>query len=117
ICDLLGNPSDDDLKSIEGASSKAVEYVQKRKPAVRRPWNVLLPNVNPVALDLISKLLQFNPKKRLTVQEALTHPYVKKWRSAKMEAVRVGPVDISFEIVINTPKFRNLSSFSNKDQR
>jgi len=30
-----------------------------------------------MALDLIRKLLVFNPKNRLTVEEALEHPYLK----------------------------------------
>jgi serine/threonine protein kinase len=29
-----------------------------------------------LALDLLRKLLVFNPKKRLTVEEALAHPYM-----------------------------------------
>jgi serine/threonine protein kinase len=30
------------------------------------------------ALDLLEKLLQFDPEKRLTASEALEHPYFKK---------------------------------------
>ncbi|OMJ81345.1 hypothetical protein SteCoe_18197 [Stentor coeruleus] len=33
------------------------------------------PNFDPLAIDLIDKLLQFNPKKRLTATQALDHPY------------------------------------------
>ena len=29
------------------------------------------------ALDLLKNLLQFNPKKRITPEQALNHPYVK----------------------------------------
>lgn len=31
------------------------------------------------ALDLLKKLLVFNPDKRLTAEEALQHPYVSRW--------------------------------------
>ena len=32
---------------------------------------------NPDAIDLLTKLLAFNPKKRITVEEALAHPYMR----------------------------------------
>jgi serine/threonine protein kinase len=38
----------------------------------------LVPNVSKEAMDLLRKLLQFNPDKRLTADEALMHPYVRK---------------------------------------
>lgn len=40
----------------------------------------ILPSSTPLpALDLLKKLLVFNPDKRLTAEEALQHPYVKRW--------------------------------------
>lgn len=35
----------------------------------------MYPKVAPLALDLLEKLLQFDPSKRLTCEEALQHPY------------------------------------------
>ena len=43
-----------------------------------RPTDVrsVYPGANPLALDLISKLLDFNPSTRMTADEALRHPYI-----------------------------------------
>lgn len=36
----------------------------------------MFPQANPLALDMLEKLLAFNPTKRITVEEALKHPYL-----------------------------------------
>lgn len=46
---------------------------------VRKPLGDLLLDVPADALDLVQALLQFNPGKRLTVEQALKHPYVKRY--------------------------------------
>ncbi len=41
---------------------------------------------NPFAIDLLKKLLTFNPNKRITVKEALNHPYLQAVQSDEDEA-------------------------------
>ena len=38
-----------------------------------------MPTATDDCLDLVGKLLQFNPDKRLSAQGALTHPYVLRY--------------------------------------
>ncbi|POI22471.1 hypothetical protein CIB84_013781, partial [Bambusicola thoracicus] len=46
----------------------------------------ILPSSTPLpALDLLKKLLVFNPDKRLTAEEALQHPYVKRFHCPARE--------------------------------
>lgn len=47
-----------------------VNFVKKKS------FGSFFPNMDDLAMDLLRKLLVFNPKKRLTVEEALSHPYM-----------------------------------------
>ncbi len=47
----------------------------------KRSFNSFFPNVDEQALDLIRKLLVFNPHQRITVEEALRHPYLKDFHN------------------------------------
>merc|ERR1712117_583865 len=42
----------------------------------------LIPEIDPLALDLLEKMLDFDPKKRITAQAALSHPYFSEFASA-----------------------------------
>jgi len=45
----------------------------------------MFPHVNDLALDLLDKLLTFNPTKRITVEEALKHPYLEPYHDPEDE--------------------------------
>lgn len=47
------------------------------KPKV--PWASLFKTADSNALDLLDKMLTFNPNKRITVEEALAHPYLEQY--------------------------------------
>lgn len=49
------------------------------------------------AIDLLKKLLVFNPKNRLTVEEALKHPYVADFHSPEEELVRDKPIEVTMD--------------------
>lgn len=51
--------------------------------------NVIIFHVFTVALDLLDKLLTFNPMKRCTVEEALAHPYLGQYYDPTDEVLTV----------------------------
>lgn len=91
IIETLGQPSESDLATIE--NPQAVEYVQAltKKPNV--PFSALYPNANPLAIDLLEKMLVFNPSKRLSASDALEHEYLRALHNVNDEVrARAHPV-------------------------
>ena len=60
------------------------------------PFARIYPNASAVALDLLEKLLTFDPSKRITVEEALEHPYLETYHDPADEPSHT-PFDFSFE--------------------
>ena len=42
----------------------------------RCSFRAMFPDASPLAIDLLERMLQFNPTKRITVEDALAHPYL-----------------------------------------
>ena len=47
----------------------------------KKSFEELIPNAPADGIDLLKRLLQFNPDKRLTAEEALKHPYVARFHN------------------------------------
>ncbi|GMH73339.1 hypothetical protein TrLO_g1011 [Triparma laevis f. longispina] len=55
--------------------SDAKAYLSRQKPNPGKQWEKILPKASNVAIDIISRLLIFNPEKRDDCQAALQHEY------------------------------------------
>jgi len=74
INDHLGNPSEEEMGFI--TSSQARKFIRSlpKKPGV--PFEKLFHNQNPDTIDLLKRMLTFDPSRRISVDEALAHPYL-----------------------------------------
>ena len=77
ILDVLGTPTMEDYYGIK--SRRAREYIRSLPFKKKVPFRTLFPKTSDLALDLLEKLLAFNPVKRITVEEALKHPYLEPY--------------------------------------
>ncbi|KQK08860.1 mitogen-activated protein kinase 10 isoform X2 [Brachypodium distachyon] len=75
MTDLLGTPSMDTISRVR--NEKARRYLSSMRKKEPIPFSQKFPNADPLALDLLQRLLAFDPKDRPTAGEALSHPYFK----------------------------------------
>nr|PIS51110.1 mitogen-activated protein kinase MKC1 [[Candida] auris] len=80
---ILGTPKEATLTKI--GSVRAQNYVRSLPIMRRVPFSELFPNANPLALDLLEKMLTLDPHQRITVDEALKHPYMSVWHDPNDE--------------------------------
>jgi serine/threonine protein kinase len=64
---------------------QAKEYIRSLKKYEGVKFSSIYPAADPAALDLLQRMLQFNPKKRCTAEEALEHEFVKSIRRPELE--------------------------------
>jgi len=77
IFSKLGTPTETELKFV--TNQHALNYIKSLPKRERIPFSTLYPEASQHALDLMGKMLQINPADRCTVDDALSHPYFKKF--------------------------------------
>uniref|UniRef100_A0A1I8JIJ6 mitogen-activated protein kinase n=1 Tax=Macrostomum lignano TaxID=282301 RepID=A0A1I8JIJ6_9PLAT len=85
IVSAISPPTKEEIASIgSNYGASILEKASSGRPA--RPLESILPaQVDPNAVDLLHKLLQFSPDRRITAAEALRHPYVRRFHSPTEE--------------------------------
>jgi len=116
IHNVLGTPSREVLARMRRHCSHInFQFPERTGTGLAR----LLPNANPECLELLSKMLAYNPDDRISARAALSHPYFRELR--EMERLRrhgvsparmlvgssstastSGPVGVSGPLVANT---------------
>lgn len=95
ITQLLGSPEDSDLGFLR--SDNARKYVKQLPHFPKQPFAGKFPDVSPLAIDLAEKMLVFDPSKRITVEEALNHPYLSSLHEINEEPTCPSPFVFDFE--------------------
>lgn len=107
ITEVLGTPGEDDIECI--ANEQARRYIRSLGQRPPIPLERILPNANPLAIDLLRRMLTFNPRKRCTVEEALSHPYLEGLHDPECEPVAASHFVFDFEkFPLNKQVFQEL---------
>lgn len=92
---MLGTPNDDDMSFV--TDQKAIGYLKSFVPIDRIDFQKKYPGASPEAADLINRMLQFNPYFRITIEEALTHPFFTKVKKPHKEVLSEVKISLDFE--------------------
>jgi mitogen-activated protein kinase 15 len=92
MIELLGRPTKDDLEQIGGASNwnliDSISTSQKMSlQTYLKPYGATDHTV-----QFIKRCLEYNPKRRITVEQALKHPYVIQFHNPTQEIVAQKPI-------------------------
>ncbi|PVU90944.1 hypothetical protein BB559_004382 [Furculomyces boomerangus] len=106
IINILGTPDDETLQRI--GSERAQMYIKSLPFTQKVPFSRLFPSATPNALDLLEKLLDFDPTTRITVEEALEHPYLALYHDVDDEPSCEELFDFSFEAINSVPNVKTM---------
>ena len=75
---MIGTPEKHEISSI--TDKKIQFYLSTFQKRPRKEFKTIFPAASDEAIDLLTRLLIFNPEDRITISECLKHPYFDKVR-------------------------------------
>ncbi|MDP2439513.1 MAG: protein kinase [archaeon] len=92
---IIGTPSEDEISSLP--TVKAQQFVRDLGFIPRANFAKIFPSATPDALDLLHRLLAYDPEMRITVEAALEHPFISKLHDPAYEPCAPSVFDFDFE--------------------
>ncbi len=92
IMGVKGSPSEEELAFIN--DPKAERYVKGFEKHDRKSFSELLPHAPAKAIELLERMLTFNPYYRITAKEALRHEYFADVRKKEQEKEATEPLSL-----------------------
>eukprot|EP00386_Alphamonas_edax_P011257 GDKI01035758.1.p1 GENE.GDKI01035758.1~~GDKI01035758.1.p1 ORF type:complete len:296 (-),score=98.11 GDKI01035758.1:268-1155(-) len=71
IFKILGTPSEQSWPAVADLPEWKSDYT-KYEP---QPWGQIVPSLEPTGVDLLSKMLRFDPNQRISARQAMDHEY------------------------------------------
>ncbi|VDM50209.1 unnamed protein product [Toxocara canis] len=96
IFTIIGSPTESDLKSVLNSSARS--YLASMPCHEKQPWRKIFKDADAVALNLLDKMLTFDPTNRITVEEALAHPFLQQYSDPSDEPTCDSPFTDDMEL-------------------
>ncbi len=104
ILNVTGTPKPDEIHGCK----KALTYMKTLAHKPKADFAKKYPGANPLALDLLSKLLAFDPLKRITVETALEHPYLADFHDPEEEPTCPEKFLFSLDNTVETSEIKHM---------
>ena len=79
IIEAIGSPSEADIEFLKNENAR--RYLASLPVHPKKPLSSLFPDIAPLAIDLIEKMLVFDPRKRITGEEMLRSCFIQVLRN------------------------------------
>lgn len=96
IFNIVGTPSEEDSEWVHNKNARRymLSFPRTEKVSFKKRYPGY---TDSIVLDILDKLLAFNPFKRITVDQALSHPYLEQYHDPNDEPVCPEPLNIDLE--------------------
>ncbi|KAK6041527.1 hypothetical protein COOONC_20970 [Cooperia oncophora] len=95
ITELCGSPDEDLMKKIESNSPATRRVVESYRHHERQDFAKRFIGCPRLFVDFLDKILVLDPEKRLTVEQALAHPYFADYVDATDEPIATSSFDLN----------------------
>ena len=95
IFDVIGTPTEEDMNFI--TDPNGILYLKSLKVRPKKNLKTKFPGSSDDSLDLLDKMLKFNPNKRITVNQALNHQFFADIKDPKKEVEADFNLEFEFE--------------------
>ena len=95
IFQVIGTPNEEDKSFV--TDQKALDYLQAFPNREKIDLHTVYPGAGDEAIDLLHRILVFNPYFRVTIDECLEHPFFNKLRKEDKEQTSTDSIHFDWE--------------------